>query len=339
MAAAGGGGPLTVSRILTQAEIDSLLSAAGEVPRARRKAGVTGPVVRYNFRRPDRVSKEQMHALQFLYERGARNLSTSLSAYLRTTINLSVASVEQFSYQEFLSSLSDPTAFYSLSIAPFDEVGAIEINPAVAFAMIDRMLGGSGNGVTSARPLTEIEQNVVDEVVKLLLDGLGEAWKAVTSLSFGIRGRETRPQMLQVAAPNEIVCAVIFDLKVGDVRGMISLCIPTNVVETAGTQFSSAWQRQRRELTATERGWLDENLSRVPIPVVPLIRTRLKTGAVLALKVGEVLALPLSADQAIDVYAGGIRKLTARLASEHRRLMVQIEERCEPGTTATTGAM
>jgi flagellar motor switch protein FliM len=336
--AAAGGGELNVSKVLTQAEIDALLSAAGEAPRGRRKAASTGPVVRYNFRRPDRVSKEQMHALQFLYERGARNLSTSLSAYLRTTINLSVASVEQFSYQEFLSSLSDPTAFYSLSIAPFDEVGALEINPSVAFAMIDRMLGGTGQVVPVSRPLTEIEQNVVDEVVKRLLDGLAEAWKAVTSLTFSIRGRETRPQMLQVAAPNEIVCAVIFDLKVGDVRGMISLCIPTNVVETAGTQFSSAWQRQRRELTATERAWLDENLSRVPIPIVPLIRTRLKTGAVLALKVGEVLALPLSADSAIDVYAGGIRKLTARLASEHGRLMVQVEERCDPGTGAMTGA-
>jgi flagellar motor switch protein FliM len=327
-----------VAKILTQAEIDALLSAAGDAPRGRRKAAQTGPVVRYNFRRPDRVSKEQMHALQFLHERGARNLSTSLSAYLRTTINLSVASVEQFSYQEFLSSLSDPTAFYSLSIAPFDEVGAIEINPSVAFAMMDRMLGGTGQSVAVSRPLTEIEQNVVDEVVKLLLDGLAEAWKAVTSLTFSIRGRETRPQMLQVAAPNEIVCAVIFDLKVGDVRGMISLCIPTNVVETAGT-VSTAWQRQRRELTPAERTWMTENLSRVPMPVVPLIRTRLKTGAVLALKPGEIVMLPLPADRPLDVYVGGVRKLAGRLASERGRLMVQIEERCDPAVGSSAGVM
>jgi flagellar motor switch protein FliM len=327
-----------VAKILTQAEIDALLSAAGDAPRGRRKPAQTGPVVRYNFRRPDRVSKEQMHALQFLHERGARNLSTSLSAYLRTTINLSVASVEQFSYQEFLSSLSDPTAFYSLSIAPFDEVGAIEINPSVAFAMMDRMLGGTGQSVAVSRPLTEIEQNVVDEVVKLLLDGLAEAWKAVTSLTFSIRGRETRPQMLQVAAPNEIVCAVIFDLKVGDVRGMISLCIPTNVVETAGT-VSTAWQRQRRELTPAERAWMTENLARVPMPVVPLIRTRLKTGAVLALKPGEIVMLPLPADRPLDVYVGGVRKLAGRLASERGRLAVQIEERCDPAVGSPAGVM
>lgn len=328
-----------MSRILTQAEIDALLSVATDAKRTGRRANSGGPVVRYNFRRPDRVSKEQMHALQFLYERGARNLSTSLSAYLRTTINLSVASVEQFSYQEFLSSLADPTAFYSLSIAPFDELGAMEINPSVAFAMIDRMLGGSGQAATTNRPLTEIEQNVVDEVVLLLLDGLADAWKAVTTLNFGIRGRETRPQMLQVAAPNEIVCAVIFDLKVGDVRGLINLCIPTNVVETAGTQFSNSWQRQRRELTPTERAWMDENISRVPMAVVPLIRTRLKAGAVLALKVGEVVSLPLAAEDPLDVYVGGVRKLTGRLASERGRLAVQIESRTDPGGGSTTGAM
>jgi flagellar motor switch protein FliM len=325
-----------MSRVLSQAEIDALLSVAIGTRRPPARSRDAGPVVRYNFRRPDRVSKEQMHALQFLHERAARNLSTSLSAYLRTTITLSVSSVEQFTYQEFLGTLTDPTAFYSLSIAPFDELGAMEISPSVAFAMIDRMLGGTGQAAPMARPLTEIEQNVTDEVVLVMLDGLADAWRAVASLAFSIRGRETRPRMLQVAAPNEIVCAVAFDLKVGDITGTIHLCIPTNVVETTEGQFSSAWQRQKRELTATERSWLEENLARVPVPVVPLIRTRLKTGAVLALKPGEVLALPLSAESPLDIYLGGVRKMTGRLASERGRLMVQIEQRDEP---SAPGAM
>lgn len=328
-----------MSRILSQDEIDALLSVAAGTGRPRPRAATPGPLVRYNFRRPDRVSKPQMHALQFLHERAARNLSTALSAYLRTTITLSVASVEQFAYQEFLSSLSDPTAFYSLNIAPFEEPGAIEINAPIAFAMIDRMLGGSGQPASVNRPLTEIEQNIVDEPVKLLLDGLAEAWRAVTHLTFGIRGRETRPQMLQVAASNEIVCAVMFDVSIGDVRGAINLCIPTHVVETAGTQFSGVWQRQRRELTPTERGWLDENLGRVPVPVVPLIRTRLKTGAVLALTVGEVVSLPLSAESPLDIHVGGIRKLTGRLASGRGRLMMQIEHRNDSAAGLATGVV
>src|SRR5690349_13796288 len=165
-----------MTKILSQAEIDTLLSVAADAPGARRRASAEMPVVRYNFRRPDRVSKDQIHALQFLHERCARNLSTALSAYLRTTIAMSVESVEQFSYSEFLGSLTDPTAFYALAITPFDEPGAIEINPAVAFAMLDRMLGGSGQPIPLNRPLTEIEQNVVDAVVRHLLNGLSDAW-------------------------------------------------------------------------------------------------------------------------------------------------------------------
>src|SRR5207249_6053281 len=111
-----------------------LLSVAPDTLRGRRAANVAGPVVRYNFRRPDRVSNEQIYALQFLHERCARNLSTSLSAYLRTTISLSVTSVEQFSYGEFLASLADPTAFYSIGIVPFEQAGAMELNPSVTFA-------------------------------------------------------------------------------------------------------------------------------------------------------------------------------------------------------------
>ena len=315
-----------MTKILTQAEIDALLTTAGDNGRARR-TGSDG-VVRYNFRRPDRVSKEQVHALQFLHERCARNLSTSLSAYMRTTISLTVSSVEQFSYAEFLGSLTDPTAFYAIGINPLDELGAVEINPSIAFAMLDRMLGGTGESAPANRPLSEIEQNVVDAVVKMLLTGLADTWKAVTNLNFAIRARETRPQMLQVAAPNEIIVAVVFEVKVGDVRGLINLCMPTNIAEIAGTHFSTTWQRQRRELTDRERAWLHENFGRVPLPVVPQIRTGLNAGSVLGLNLGEVIALPLPADQPLDVYVGGIRKFTGRLATERGRLMVLVENRC-----------
>lgn len=326
------------TKVLSQDEIDALLEVAADAPRGRRGAGADAAVIRYNFRRPDRVSKDQIHALQFLHERCARNLSTSLSAYLRTTINMSVESVEQFSYSEFLGQLTDPTAFYALTITPFDEPGAIEINPSVAFAMLDRMLGGSGQPISLNRPLTEIEQNVVDAAVRQFLVGLGDAWKAVTNLSFAIRARETRPQMLQVAAPNEIVVAIAFDVKVGEVRGRINLCLPTNVAEIAGDHFAHAWQRQRRELTPAERANLDENLGRVPVPVVPQIRTRLSAATVLALAVGEVIALPLPADQPLDVYAGGVRKFTGRLASDRGRLMVVIESRSDGAGTTAGGA-
>jgi flagellar motor switch protein FliM len=133
-----------VSKILSQDEIDALLSAPISADRAADRADEPGPAanfIRYNFRRPDRISKEQIHALHILHERFARNVSQSLAAYLRSMTDLSLVSVEQFAYSEFLMSLSDPTAFYAISMQPFDDLAGLEINPAVAFAMQDRRGG------------------------------------------------------------------------------------------------------------------------------------------------------------------------------------------------------
>lgn len=320
-----------MAKILSQEEIDALLSAPGESTRIEAPVAVQDPppVIRYNFRRPDRVSKEQIHSLHFLHDRFARNVSTSMSAYLRSITEFSVVSVEQFSYSEFLMSLADPTAFYALAIPPFDELGAIEINPAVAFAMIDRMLGGVGKAATPNRALTEIEQNVVDSVVKLLLDALTETWRPIVDLAFGIRGRETRPQMLQVAAPNETVLMVTFDMRIGESRGMANLCLPVSIVETSGSHFAQAWHRVRREPTAVERGWVQENLSRVPIALDAMLESHLSARELLALAPGDVLSLGVGAHKPIDLLVGNTVKFKGRLAIDHGRVGVRIENRCQ----------
>lgn len=320
-----------MGKILSQEEIDALLSAPVETARIETPVAVQEPpaVIRYNFRRPDRVSKEQIHSLHFLHDRFARNVSTSMSAYLRTITELSVVSVEQFSYSEFLMSLADPTAFYALAIPPFDELGALEINPAVAFAMVDRMLGGVGAVATPNRALTEIEQNVVDQVVKLLLDALTETWRPIVDLAFGIRGRETRPQMLQVAAPNETVLMVVFDMKVGDSRGMANLCLPVSMVESTGNHFAQAWHRVRREPTPIERGWVNENLSRVPLAIDAMIEAHLSARDLLAMSPGDVVSLGIAAHKPIDLLVGNTVKFKGRLAIDQGRVGVRIEQRCQ----------
>jgi len=324
-----------MSKILSQDEIDALLSASSAAPAEKPKveavaeAAPAPSVIRYNFRRPDRVSKEQIHSLHFLHDRFARNVATSLSAYLRAITELSVVSVEQFSYSEFLMSLTDPTAFYALAIPPFDELAALEINPAVAFSMVDRMLGGTGHSTTLTRALTEIEQHVVDSVVKLLLDALTETWRPIVDLAFGIRGRETRPQMLQVAAPNEIVIMIVFDVKIGDSRGMINLCIPASIVETTGAHFVQAWHRQRREPTPVERAWLHENLARVPAATTATLETTLTAREILSLQRGDVLSLGQPVYQPVDVRVGGTVKFKGRLSADAGRGGVRLDYRCD----------
>jgi flagellar motor switch protein FliM len=273
-----------VSKILSQEEIDALLTSAADLERSARAdiAGDRHSVVAYNFRRPDRVSKEQIRSLHFLHDRFARNIATSLSAYLRTVTDVSVMSVEQFTYSEFLMSLPDPTAFYAV---------ALELNPAVAFAMIDRMLGGSGRGMAPTRGLTEIEQHVIDGVVKVLLENLAETWKSIVEVRFRVSARDTRPQMLQVAAPNEVVLLIGFDIRIGDARGMLNFCLPASMIETVGEAFTHSWYRAHRGSTSADLEGIRLMLGRLPLHVAATVETTLSAREVLELEAGDVISL------------------------------------------------
>jgi len=324
-----------VSKILSQDEIDALLSAPVAVDRSDPRDDVApGSFIRYNFSRPDRISKEQIHALQFLHERFARNVSQSLAAYLRSMSEVSLVSVEQFAYSEFLMSLSDPTAFYAISMAPYDELGGLEINPAVAFAMIERMLGGEGKNASVNRALTEIEQNVVDSVVKILLESLTDTWRAVGDLSFGIRARETRPQMLQVASPNDTVVMLVFDMRIGESQGMLNLCLPASIVEKTDTHFAGALDRHRREPTPKERAWLFENLARVPMPVSAVLESLCTARELIAMRPGDVLTLGVQAGGPIEVRVGRTLKFRGQPMVAAGRAGLTVAHRCDGAGSA-----
>ncbi len=298
-----------MSKILSQEEIDALLTSAADLERSGRLAlpDDAPSVMVYNFRRPDRVSKEQIRSLHFLHDRFARNISTSLSAYLRTVTDVSVMTVEQFTYSEFLMSLPDPTAFYAVSLAPLEGLGALELNPSIAFAMIDRMLGGSGRGMAPTRGLTEIEQHVIDGVVKLLLEHLADTWKHIVEVRFRLSARDTRPQMLQVAAPNEVVVLIGFDMRIGDARGMLNFCLPASMIESVGESFTHSWYRTNRGASSADAEIMRQTLGRLPLQVAATIETTLTAGEVLDLRPGDLISLGHRVGDAID---GRINDLT-----------------------------
>jgi flagellar motor switch protein FliM len=300
-----------MTKILSQDEIDSLLnSAAAPDPggESTDEGAAREGVVAYNFRRPDRVSKEQLRSLHFLHDRFARNSAASLSAYLRTVVDISIMSVEQFTYSEFLMSLPDPTAYYAVAMDPLDSLAGLELNPNVCFSMIDRMLGGSGKNASVNRAFTEIEQNVTDAVIKLILENLTDTWSGITEVNFRISGRETRPQMLQVAAPNEVVILLSFDVRIGEVRGMLNICISASSIEASGAQFTQSWHKTHREPTTDERSSLLRNLGLVPIPVTARIETRLSARELVELQPGEVLSLGCPVHETLTVNVAGTTK-------------------------------
>ncbi len=320
-----------MSKILSQEEIDALLTSAADLERTAR-ADVSGErqsVVVYNFRRPDRVSKEQIRSLHFLHDRFARNIATSLSAYLRTVTDVSVMSVEQFTYSELLMSLPDQTAFYAVAMSPLDGLAALELNPVIAFAMIDRMLGGSGRGMAPNRGLTEIEQNVIDGVVKLVLEHLAETWKNITPVRFRISSRDTRPQMLQVAAPNEVVVLVGFDIKIGEARGMLNFCLPASSIEAVGESFTHSWYRTQRAPSAAGRHDMGIALGRLPMHVTATVGTTLSARDVLALQPGDVISLGHRVAEPIDGRVNGLAKFLVVPTLVNERAGVRIEHLCD----------
>ena len=303
-----------MGKILSQAEIDALLGSAAMLRGADGAAPAPAKsYITYNFRRPDRVSKDQIRSLHFMHDRFARNMAQSLSAYLRAVTDVSLVSVEQFNYSELLMSLPDPTAFYAVSLRPFDGMAALELSPAVAFTMIDRMLGGNGSTTAPNRSLTEIEQNVIDAVVRLILENVTELWKPVGGLQFAIHARETRPQMLQISAPNEIFILLVFGVRLGEARGMLNLGLPASVIESLGASFSQGWSRHRREQSAIDRARLTENLGRIPLPVAGVLESTLPAGDLLQLRPGDVIALGRAAAAPIDVKVNGSSKFAGRL--------------------------
>ena len=322
-----------MGKILSQDEIDALLGSASTLQQTRGSEASpanTKSYITYNFRRPDRISKDQIRSLHFVHDRFARNIAQSLSAYLRAVTDVSIVSVEQFNYSEFLMSLPDPTAFYAVTLQPFDALAAIELSPSVAFTMIDRMLGGNGTAVQLTRALTEIEQNVVDAVVRLLLESLTELWKPIGGIQFGVHARETRPQMLQISAPNEIFILLVFDIRVGDARGVLNLAVPATVIEAVGGNFSQGWHRTRKEQTSKDRQRLLENLGRISMPLTALLDSHLSAGDLLQLAPGDVLTIGRSVREPVDVKVAGSSKFGGRLVRLQHSSGVLVEAQAPP---------
>src|SRR5690349_9430194 len=136
-------------------------------------------ILKYNFKRPDRISKNQIRSLHFVHDRFARNFSSSISAYMRTVVEITLENIAQISYAEFLNAVSDPTCYAAVSLKPLDGTAAIEITRSLVLPMIARPLGCSGQQMKNPRPMTEIEQSIMQNVLKLLVDNLKESWRPV----------------------------------------------------------------------------------------------------------------------------------------------------------------
>ncbi|MBI1248120.1 flagellar motor switch protein FliM [bacterium] len=334
--------------VLSQAEVESLLnametgtdSAQGPVtavptadPNSSRPSRSREKVTPYDFKRPERVGKDQMRALQSMHEGFSRNFGAALSALLRSIVEVKLTSVDQLTYSEFVFSLENPSCFNLLVAEPLEGNLILDINPSILYPIIDRLLGGGKESTpTSRRPLTEIELTLVTRITDLFLVELKEAWENVLPLDLRVVRVESNPQLVQIVPPNEVVVLVSFELAIGDVRGMINLCIPFNSIErvsnklTANTWFAYG----STEATPESRASMGIHLDQAPVELdVILAETTISMEDLLDLRVGDVITTEKDSRTPLQVNVNGTPTFQAFAGAFKGRKAIQIERSYE----------
>lgn len=309
----------------------SLASSAGGSMRTREK------ITPYDFKRPERVGKEQMRSLQSLHEGLGRNFGSALSALLRSIVEVKLTSVDQLTYSEFIFSLENPTCFNLLSAVPLEGSLILDINPSILYPIINRLLGGSEEtGMMGRRPLTEIELRLVARITDLFLDDLKRVWDKIAPLDFKVERVESNPQLVQIVPPNEVVVLISFELTLGDVRGMMNLCIPFNALERISSDLTTNGWVGYTQVQPTDESisqWSHNLEGSVLHLVASLAKSTITTSDLLGLRVGDIIKTEQDVHQPIEVAVEGIPKFLARPGAYKGYKAVEIETRIEPEAT------
>ena len=326
-----------MTEVLSQDEIDQLLTAisTGEIESEGelKRGAETRKIKIYDFKRPDKFSKDQIRTLQMMHETFARLTTTSLSAQLRTIVHVHVASVDQLTYEEFLRSIPNPTTLAVINMDPLKGSSILEIDPSITFTIIDRLFGGPGEASKINRELTDIELSVIEGIIVRILGNLREAWSNVIDLRPRLGNIETNPQFAQIVPPNDMVVLITLETKVGDVEGMTNFCIPYLTIEPIISKLSAQyWYSSIRKGGTTENlAILKKRLETVYIDLIAELGCLdISVRDVMGLGRGDIIKLEHNkVDNDMILKIGNRSKFNARPGVVGNHMSVQITGRLE----------
>ena len=317
--------------VLSQSEIDKLLSALsdGSVSAEEVKAEEEERKVKvYDFKRPDRFSKDQIRTLFMLHESFSRLLNTYLSATLRTMVEIEVMSVEQLTYQEFVQSMANPSVIGILALPPLKGNIIVEVNTDVAFSYIDRVFGGEGKSGLKSRALTDIETAIMRRFIDTVTGYFKEAWSNVVEFRPNFETMETNPQFTQIVPPSDMVVLVTIHIKMGEVDGMMNICIPYLVLEPVMSKLTTSFwvaASADRESSPEQVAELQRKIERTHVPFkVELGSVNITIHEFLTLGFGDVLQLDTLTKDELICYVGTNAKFRAHPGTAGKRMAVQI---------------
>jgi flagellar motor switch protein FliM len=323
--------------ILSQNEIDALLSAitSGEMDAEALKKEEEEKKIRvYDFKRALRFSKDQIRSILRIHENYARLLTTFFSTHLRTFANISVASVDQIPYEEFIRSVPKKTVLNLYSVAPLEGRLIMEVNPNIAYALLDRILGGKGSSVNKVNDLTEIETILMTQLFEKAIGNLKEAWSTIEDIEPILEKFEVNPQFMQIVAPNETVVVVSFNTIVGETSGMINICIPHIVLEPIIPKLAAHYWMQtptkHRDREAYDK--LSKNIVGASIDAkVILGESTINIQEFLSLNKDDVIALHQSIDDPLILAINNEPKFYVQPGKYKNKTSVQVLEQIKGG--------
>ncbi len=319
--------------ILSQDEIDALLEVVdSDEENINVEAALpttehdTRQVMLYDFKRPNRVSKEQLRAIKGIHDKMARNLSSQISTVMRSIIEIQLQSVDQMTYGEFLMSLPSPTSFNIFSLKPLEGSGVLEVNPSIAFPMIDRILGGAGDPYDIERELTDIESNILDTILRLVMQKLKDAWSSIIEFYPTITSKESSPNVVQIVAQNEIVIMVVLELTIGETSGMINIAYPVIFLESILSKLANKdIMIGEANSKKSRNAELRELVKRADIQLEAILgHAKITLRELLNLEKGDVLQLMTPASDKAMIVADDKEIFEAKMGVHRHRKTVQV---------------
>ena len=319
--------------ILSQEEIDALLDVVEDEGEEVLEAGEENllpqrQVTLYDFKRPNRVSKEQLRAFRGVHDKMARSLASQISSIMRSIVEIQLHSVDQMTYGEFLMSLPNPTSFNVFSMKPLEGSGVIEINPSIAFPMLDRLLGGKGEPFDANREFSDIELSLFETILRVIMGTLKEAWGPVMEIYPAIESKESSPNVVQIVAQNEIVVMVVMEIIIGHSSGMMNICYPVISLEPILPKLASRDLMLNETNSKKSRNKeLQVLLGGAKVTVeANLGESELTLREILELDAGDIISLNTPADDTVILSIDGKNRFKGEIGLRRFRKSVQITE-------------
>jgi flagellar motor switch protein FliM len=315
-----------LAEILSQQEIDALLSAInnGEL-QAEDVTEKVEKVKVYDFKRAMRYSKEQLRSITRIHENFTRMLTSYLSAQLRTFVQIEIDLVEQVNYHEFIASIPSRTILNVFDVKPMDGKMVLEINPQVAYSILERLLGGQGDPSSRNGTLTEIETVLMQRIFTRAFGFYQDVWRKVDKINVKWEGIESNPQFIQIASQNDTVIIIALRTTIGEITGRMTLCLPHLILEPMLPRLSTHQLLSTMAKTSIpQQDKLQQNLDKVQVPVIAeLGRATIPVSDVANLQIGDVIGIETGK---IQVRVGNLTRFLGNPGQKKGRYAVQIDQ-------------